>query len=415
MLKRLHIKGFKSFKDIDVELPRFAVLFGPNSSGKSNFLDALQALSRAGTLRTLTDALAEPIRGHAIESFSFPPGGLQALLGEKSASFEIEAELSVRKESFRYRFKTEIEPDSGRLTITDEYLAQLGAQGEPKGKPSIECVDKDDGRSVHIRRKSKPAHPRQEEVGLNHTILSDPRLGGVEYRAIERVREELSGWRMYYLDPRVAMRKARPPSDVRDIGVLGDEIAPFLYRLRAENEKAFKSVSRTLKLIIPSVEEMTVDLDKRRGTLDITIRQDGIDYSSRVVSEGTLRVLALCSIAANPWGGSLLAFEEPENGVHPRRTELIAKLLHSLATEQERQVIVTTHSPLFCDAVLDLAGGQEGVVGLFNVQRLEQATSIKPFSAPGRLFDRHAIERQLATGPEDGVFGRLMLRGILDE
>jgi predicted ATPase len=411
MLRRLHIKDFKSLKDIEVELPRFAVLFGPNSSGKSNFLDALQALSRAGTLRTLSDALAEPIRGYAIESFSFPPGGLQALLGEESASFEIEADVSVKKEAFRYRFRSDIEPGSGRLGISDEYLAQLGSTGQAKGKPSIERV----GNQLYIRRKSKPAHPRQESVGLNHTILSDPRLGGVEYRAIERVREELSGWRTYYLDPRVAMRKAQPPSDVRDIGVLGGEVAPFLYRLRAENQKAYDAVSRTLRSIIPSIEDMTVDLDKRRGTLDITIRQDGIDYSSRVASEGTLRVLALCSIAVNPWGGSLLAFEEPENGVHPRRIELIAKLLHSLATEQERQVIVTTHSPLFCDAVLELAGGQKDAVGLFNVQRLGQATSIKPFPAPGRLFDRHAIERELDTGSEDGVFGRLMLRGMIDD
>lgn len=411
MLKRLHIKNFKSLKDVDVELPRFAVLFGPNSSGKSNFLDALQALSRAGTLRTLSDALAEPIRGRAIEAFSFPPGGLQALLGQTHASFEIEADVVVKKESFRYRFTAEIEPGSGRLGIKDEYLAQLGGKGDPRGKPSVERV----GDQLHIRRKSKPAHPRQEPVGLNHTILSDPRLGGMEYRAIERVRGELSGWRTYYLDPRVAMRKEQSPSDARDIGVLGGEVAPFLYRLRAENQKAYDAVSRTLKSIIPSIEGMTVDLDMRRGTLDITVRQDGIDYSSRVVSEGTLRVLALCSIAVNPWGGSLVAFEEPENGVHPRRIDLIAKLLHSLATGQERQVIVTTHSPRFCDAVLELTRGQEDDAGFFTVQRVGEATSIKRFSLSGLLFDRQAIEQQLDAGSEDGVFGRLMLRGMVDE
>ena len=95
-----------------------------------------------------------------------------------------------------------------------------------------------------------------------------------------------------------------------------------------------------------------MDLDKRRGTLDILIRQDGTDFSTRIMSEGTLRVLALCAIAANPWGGSLIAFEEPENGVHPRRIELIAQLLISLARNQKRQVIATTHSPVFCDAIL---------------------------------------------------------------
>src|SRR4030042_1642376 len=106
-------------------------------------------------------------------------------------------------------------------------------------------------------------------------------------------------------------------------------------------------IKRTLRSLIPSVDDLVVDLDKQRGTLDIQIQQRGTKFSSRVISEGTLRVLALCTIAVNPWSGSLLAFEQPENGVHPRRIELIAQLLASLATEQKRQVIVTTHSPLF--------------------------------------------------------------------
>lgn len=331
MLRRFHITKFKSLADVTIELPRMTVLFGPNAAGKSNVLDAVQALSRIGTLRTLSDALSEPIRGHPIEAFSFPTGGLQELLSSKSAHLGLEADLTVATDAYRYRIEVEIEPGSGKLIVGDEYLAQLGAKGEPKGRPAIEKV----GSNLHIRRKSKPAHPRQETVGLNHSILSDPRLGGVEYRALEKTRQELFGWRTYYLDPRVAMRAAQPPSDARDIGVLGGDIAPFLYRLRAEDLKHFQAVSRTLRSIVPSVEEVTVDLDKRRGTLDILVRQGGVDYSSRIVSEGTLRVLALCAIAVNPWGGSLLAFEEPENGEHPRRLQLIAQLLLSLRWQRD--------------------------------------------------------------------------------
>jgi hypothetical protein len=88
---------------------------------------------------------------------------------------------------------------------------------------------------LRIRRKSKPAYPREEPLGLNHSLLSDPRLCGVEYRAIERCRHDLLGWRVYYLDPRVAMRAAKPTAEVDHIGVLGEDIAPFLFRLRAEH------------------------------------------------------------------------------------------------------------------------------------------------------------------------------------
>lgn len=411
MLRRLHVKGFKSLADVRLELPRLTVLFGPNAAGKSNLLDAVQALSRIGTLRTLSDALAEPIRGHPLEAFSFPAGGLQALLEATRASFSLEADLRVERDEYRYRIETAIEPASGRLSVADEYLAQLNAIGEPKGRPVLERS----GANLHIRRKSKPAHPRQEPLGLNHSILSDPRLGGVEYRALERTRLELSGWRTYYLDPRVAMRAAQPPSDVHDIGVSGGEIAPFLYRLRGEYPMHFQAIGRTLRSIVPSVEDLSVDLDKRRGTLDILVRQAGVDYSSRILSEGTLRVLALCAIAANPWGGSVLAFEEPENGVHPRRLELIAQLLVSLSLEQGRQLIVTTHSPLFCDAVLKSARSRPGDIGLFNVRREGAATVIRPFDMAGPLFEDQEIAAALTASTEDGLFESLMLRGLLDE
>jgi predicted ATPase len=413
MLRSLHVTGFKSLADVRVELPRLTVLFGPNAAGKSNVLDAVQALSRIGTLRTLSDALAEPIRGYPIEAFSFPPGGLPELLSEARASFGLEADVSVGKEAYRYRVAVDIEPGSGRLSTSDEYLAQLGAKGDPKGNAAIERV----GSVLRIRRKSKPAHPREEAIGLNHSLLSDTRLGGIEYRALERVRQELSGWRVYYLDPRIAMRSAKPPEAVPDIGLLGEHLAPFLFRLRAEARKDFDAVVRTLRTLVPAVDSVDVDLDPKRGTLDIMVVQDGTSYSSRIVSEGTLRVLALCAIAANPWGGTLVGFEEPENGVHPRRLELIAKLLWNLAHAsgaRERQLVVTTHSPLFCDALLRLQRQQQGDFVLLNVRRDGGKTLVAPFPTTGPLFDDAEIAQALADPAEDALFEKLLRRGLVD-
>ena len=411
MLNQLRIRGFKSLADCTVAFPRLTVLFGPNAAGKSNLLDAVQALSRIGTSRTLSDALSEPIRGYPIEAFACPPGGLSALLSQPLSRFTLETDLGVGKESYRYRAEVTIEPGSGALTCTDEYLCALTARGDVKGNPAIEKVDK----QFRIRRKSKPAHPRYEPVGLNHSLLSDPRLGGVEYRSIERCRNELSGWRAYYLDPRVAMRASRPPADVQDIGVLGEYIAPFLYRLRADRPKHFDALKRTLRTLIPSVEDLAVDLDKRRGTLDILIRQAGRDFSSRIISEGTLRVLALCAIGVNPWSGSVLAFEEPENGVHPRRLELIVELLCSLALEQSKQLIVTTHSPLLCDAVLKRARTCPNDIVLLGVRQGPAGTEILPFNPPDPLFQESEVAQALTTGTEDGLFEALIMRGLLDE
>jgi predicted ATPase len=411
VLSRLVVKGFKSLAEVEVTFPRLAVLFGPNAAGKSNLLDAVQALSRTGTARTLSDALSGPIRGYPLEAFAFADGGLTALLSQKATRFSLDADLSVDGDRYRYCITVEIQLGSGSLCVQDEYLAALTQNGEPKGNPSIEKVSQ----QLRVRRKSKSAHPRQEPLGLNHSLLSDPRLGGVEYRAIERCRNELSGWRTYYLDPRVAMRSARPPADVRDIGVLGEDIAPFLFRLHAEDQKYFEAVKRTLRSLIPSVEDLTVDLDKRRGTLDIQLRQGGTDFSSRIISEGTLRVLALCAIAVNPWSGSLLAFEEPENGVHPRRLELIVELLTSLAIARKRQIIVTTHSPLLCDAVLRRGKIYPEDIALLTVRYGINGTEVSPFNMTGSLFKDEEISQGLAAGTEDGLFESLMLRGMLDE
>lgn len=413
MLTKLTVRNFKSLVDVTVEFPRLAVLFGPNAAGKSNLLDAIAALSGIGNARTLSDVLDRPlpVRGHAFEAFSFPAGGLPALVKQRNARFLLEADLAVAAERYRYRVEPSIELTSGRLSVADEYLALLGRTGNPKGTPAIEQVDS----KLRVRRKGKPAHPREEAVGKNHALLSDRSLAGDEYRWLETVRHELGEWCTHYLDPGLAMRAPRAPADVFDIGPYGEDIGPFLYKLGAEEPARFRAVARTLRSIVPSVETLTVQLDERRGTLDILIRQGGVEYSSRVVSEGTLRVLALCAIAVNPWAGSLLAFEEPENGVHPRRLDLIARLLMSLATDGGRQVIVTTHSPLFCDAVLKLAPPKLGNVGLLNVRRVGQATAIEPFDATGPLFKDSEIAAALTSQGEDGLFENLLLRGLIDE
>lgn len=416
MLRKLVIRNFKSLHDVEVNFPSLTVLFGPNAAGKSNLLDAIQALSRIGTCRTLSDALSDPIRGRAVETFEFPSGGLPGLLSQPTVSFELAARMDTEKEVFDYRIVVAVQTGSGALSVMDEYLALLNKRYEPKGNPCIEKVQRPDGKfELRIRRKSKPAKPRTEPVGLNYSLLSDPRLSGPEYRSIEKCRNDLIGWRVYYLDPRTAMRTEKSPADVRDIGVFGEDIAPFLYRLRGEKEKYFEAVVRTLRTLIPSVEYLTIDLDKRRGTLDILVRQGATDFSSRIVSEGTLRVLALCSIAVNPWGGNLIAFEEPENGVHPRRLELIAELLTSLALVQKKQVVVTTHSPLFCMHILKRRKEHPEDIALFRTRRGKQGTEILPFAAIGPLFDGPNVDDALAEESEDGLPASSILRGLLDE
>ena len=132
MLKRITINGYKSLRNIDVELGRLTVLFGPNASGKSNFIDGLQLLSRIASSRTLSDAMSEPLRGYPVEQFSFPSGGLASLLSQKTAefSFQVDIETGQPVNRYLYRVKICIRPESGSLSVGDEYLAWLNKKGE---------------------------------------------------------------------------------------------------------------------------------------------------------------------------------------------------------------------------------------------------------------------------------------------
>ena len=411
MLHALTVRGFKSLINTDrVEFAPLTVLFGPNAAGKSNILDAVQVLSRLASERTVADALTTPVRGLPLETFSFPPSGLPGLLKSDSASFAIEADLKNEDAAFRYRAQVSVRPASGALSVTDELLATLSRTGDLRGAPAIELADG----QIRVRSRSRPGRPRQERVGQNYTQLSDRRLSGTEYRVVERARQEMSSWRTYYLDPRVAMREPQVPQEVTDIGTLGEHIASYLYRLRDEKPKGFAAVRRTLRTLVPSIEDLSVELDTKMGVLDVDIHQDGTPFSSRVVSEGTLRVLAIACVATNPWESALVAFEEPENGVHPRRIELVARILVSLATQPNRQVIVTTHSPLFCGSVIRLSKDHPTEIRLYQVSREGNATSIRLFESAGPLFEDEAIMQGLTSPTEDGVFEGLARRGMLD-
>jgi predicted ATPase len=120
VLRQLSVQAFKSLEDVRVSFPRFTVLFGPNAAGKSNLLDAIQALARIGTSRTISDALSEPIRGYPIESFAFPSGGLGELLEKDRAQFTLEANIALGADLSSYWVEITIQPGSGSLSVTDE-------------------------------------------------------------------------------------------------------------------------------------------------------------------------------------------------------------------------------------------------------------------------------------------------------
>ncbi len=401
MLKRIKIQGYKSLVDVETELQPLTVLFGPNAAGKSNFLDALQLLSRIATSTNLRDAFAPPYRGTILESFTFGPKGIQGLLEQERASFslEIDVELSQRSiEATLNRFqmsnkKKNTSPGSATvIPVTDitstkfvKYFVEIEAKPPKSGvaraiQQTITALDAS-GRATY---QFSDVGQRVSESGL----LSDPAFLGYHPHAAA-LREELTSWFFFYLEPRERMRQPTAVKEVRHIGLMGENVAPFLNTLRVLDEPQFKALEKALHLLIPEITGIDVEVNNR-GEVEVRLMQEKMPLPASVLSEGTWRILGLLALGGAKEPPSLLGFEEPENGIHPQRLDLIASLLTNL-TYNDTQVIVTTHSPTLLDALpqesLYLVRQQEGKTSIDPLARFEA----KDMSGKNRLVSERLL------------------------
>ena len=429
MLNRIHVQGFKSLRDATVELAPLVVLFGPNAAGKSNLLEALLLLSRLVGERTLSEAFAEGIRGYPLEAFTLADGGLEQLLHGPLPHLRLEVEMSTplpaasrrRPDILSYQVEVAIDPQSGRLSVQDERLEDLTANHKPRHRnPCLEKIAHErDGITTDvlaIRRQGSPSHPYEESIGLPHTIVSNRQFTGAErYPLFDQLHLEIGSWRILYLDPIKSMRDPQPPRDVNDIGSRGEWLVPYLHRLKYQQPQAFDAVKRVIAMAIPTITALRTDLNEKRGELELSIQMDGLWLPSRVVSEGTLRLLALCAMAANPFQKGLVAFEEPENGVHPRRIEVVTRLLARASRSQ--QVIVTTHSPQVVVEMVRMI--RDGELEAKNVRLIRCATTaagstFQPFDSLGPLLADNDITEGLSTSDDARVLQAMTIGGWLD-
>jgi predicted ATPase len=433
MLRRIAIKGYKSLDGLELELGPLCVVFGPNASGKSNLLDALQLLSRTAMSRSLKEAFEPPYRGGPLESFAFPPNGLKGLLELESATFSLEVDVvlspavvaavdqqvrqmrqktedtsrsSVRdsyvvERRLRYRIRVDIAPKTGLLTVGDEYLAALTSQWEPTGKRHA-FLEPVKGK-LHLRMEGQ-AHPTYHELHLDHSILSRP-LYAPHYPHLVAMKEELANWHFYYFEPRERMRSLTPVKETRHIGLMGEGLAGFLNTLRALNERQFRAVESALREAIPGVSGIDLELTDL-GEVELRLRENGMPVPSGVLSEGTLRVLGLLALEGAKDPPSLLGFEEPENGIHPRRLRHVAELLRTRAGTGATQVIVTTHSPKLPDFI--------PVESLYACAKRGGRTEIHPVTHWGAIFRDEVVTSLLDKEAEPTPISDRIFRGDFD-
>lgn len=98
----------------------------------------------------------------------------------------------------------------------------------------------------------------------------------------------------------------------------------------------FKKAILTRNIPLPS------DAEKTKISLDVVTE----DFTSALINEGTglnQVVLLLATLIESP-KNSVIGIEEPEIHLHPSAQSKLAKILLSMAMDNSKQIIFTTHS-----------------------------------------------------------------------
>jgi predicted ATPase len=393
MLTRLEIDGFKSFEHFSVDLAPFSVVLGSNASGKSNLFDAIELLARLAT-HNVSDAM-KSMRGEPSELFRRTTAGT-------SSTMRFAAEVLVEPNvvdpwgnekpitQTRIRYEIELALRTGRDSGNQVFVAHEAAKTIRSREDSwARSMKASPAFKKHHLRYSKRSNAfletRQEAENLVFHLHHDGHQGrnrpaksasasvlstitDADFPHLFALREELRNWRLLQLDPAM-LRRPSPENATDTLESDGSNLAAVLTRIKLETSSVHQpagvlsAIAAELNSLIPGVKGLEAEFDKgSRQYKARLLMRDGIPFSSNVVSDGTLRVLALLTMLNDPRQRGVLCFEEPENGVHPGRLRDFIALLRDAACAPGdpesgkegplMQLLLNSHSPVVLNALL---------------------------------------------------------------
>jgi predicted ATPase len=339
-LRQLRLDGFLSFAPGSAPWPLepLNVLIGPNASGKSNVIEAIE-LFRA-TPFNFADAIRDG--GGALEWLW--KGNKQISPGT------VEAELEHCGPTGRpLRYRLEFTAVQDRVEVLDEAIEEARPV---QGKSDVLFYYRfQRGRPMMSVRGVKPS-PRmleRESLSPDQSVLAqrkDPDLYpevtwlGSQFGAIQTFREWTFG--------RHAALRAPQSAALPDDYLLPDasNLALVLNRIEHSDGTRFNGL---LKRFFPRFERMSTRVSG--GTVQFYLHETGFaaPIPPTRLSDGTIRFVALLAILLTRPLPPLICIEDPELGQHPDAMTMIADLL--IETSQQTQLIVTTHSDALVSAL----------------------------------------------------------------
>jgi predicted ATPase len=371
MIRSLHIRNFKSFRRVSLDLTELNILLGPNAAGKSNI---------AKSLNLFRDVVVTGDVGKAISMHGGPTEILsQGAPKTAPISFRVNVDLSgvpeldmpgllypeawsPRWACYEIKFTTGI---SGKCRIVRENLTfrvKKKATGKQERAGEKELM-------VFSRNRNKVSFlSRQGRSDTNPFGGGKTLAGGVPDQAmpfvfmsrdrpdVQPFFDYVSRMRFYRID----VEKARQLGGLDDGGELrpdGSNLAQILARMKRGNGRQRRGFLEGfldfMRCTIPEFDDYEVVESSGLGRVTISFRikeKGGNAFSPFSVSDGTIRTLCFfLALAYHRPAASVICFEEPENDVHPYLLDALMSLVKN--NFQTTQIILTTHNKSVADAV----------------------------------------------------------------
>jgi predicted ATPase len=133
----------------------------------------------------------------------------------------------------------------------------------------------------------------------------------------------------------------------------GDNLASVLDWMRDNHPDSFEIIQEEVRAAAREVKTVSARTT-RPGAKVLSVQQrDGHIYDAPVLSDGLVLFVGLAVAAiSSRLTPTLIAVEEPERGVHPRRLHEVLDAFRRVSNGGT-QIVLTTHSPIVLDAFRD--------------------------------------------------------------
>lgn len=364
MIKHIEVLNYRCLKYISQELGNFNVLVGPNASGKTTFLDSISFL---GDLLNL--GLEQAITKRTTNFHDL-------VWLRQGSSFQIAVEVEIpeqrkmnisnqKYDRCRYEIEIGIEENTQEVAILSEKVVLIVSESifpiQPEIFPSSRrapnsiIIPKDKKNTKTVVNKKRGGNDNfYDETGKSwdHSFKLGNRKSAFANLPEDETKFPVSIWLKNILMEgvqnlilnSVLMRKPSPPGKPKGFRPDGSNLPWVIDNLSRKHPDHFKNWVLHLQTALPDIVNIkTYERPEDKNCYIAICYRGGLEVPSWMVSDGTLRLMALTILAYLPEFSGIYLVEEPENGIHPKAIETA---FQSMSSIYNAQIILATHSPV---------------------------------------------------------------------